>query len=61
MGPIARGDGATVARQQEALDQWDAPTGQLYRALAEATAGLARRKHSLAATNSIPIGDDGCT
>jgi predicted short-subunit dehydrogenase-like oxidoreductase (DUF2520 family) len=43
-GPIARGDLATVARQQAALDGWDTATGSLYRALAEATAGLARRK-----------------
>jgi predicted short-subunit dehydrogenase-like oxidoreductase (DUF2520 family) len=42
-GPIARGDFDTVARQQAALDAWEAPAGQLYRALAEATAGLARR------------------
>jgi predicted short-subunit dehydrogenase-like oxidoreductase (DUF2520 family) len=43
MGPIARGDVATVARQQAALDGWDAPTGELYRALAVATTSLARR------------------
>lgn len=30
-GPIARGDMATVARQQQAVTQWDAPTGELYR------------------------------
>ncbi|WP_426194610.1 Rossmann-like and DUF2520 domain-containing protein [Massilia sp. DWR3-1-1] len=41
-GPIARGDLATVARQQAALDGWDAPTGELYRALAAATVTLAR-------------------
>jgi predicted short-subunit dehydrogenase-like oxidoreductase (DUF2520 family) len=44
-GPIARGDVATVARQQAAVAEWDAATGQLYRALAEATSSLARRKH----------------
>jgi predicted short-subunit dehydrogenase-like oxidoreductase (DUF2520 family) len=44
-GPIARGDAATVARQQEAVNTWDAPTGQLYAALAEATRALARRKN----------------
>lgn len=43
MGPIARGDFATVARQQDALDAWDGPTGELYRALVEATTSLARR------------------
>jgi predicted short-subunit dehydrogenase-like oxidoreductase (DUF2520 family) len=43
-GPIARGDAATVARQQQALAAWDAPTGQLYEALAAATWDLARRK-----------------
>ena len=36
-GPIARGDLATVSRQQAALDGWDAGTGELYRALAAAT------------------------
>jgi predicted short-subunit dehydrogenase-like oxidoreductase (DUF2520 family) len=43
-GPIARGDFATVARQQAALDGWDAPAGQLYRALADATILLAQEK-----------------
>jgi predicted short-subunit dehydrogenase-like oxidoreductase (DUF2520 family) len=43
-GPIARGDFATVARQQAALDRWDSATGQLYRALAEATINLAALK-----------------
>lgn len=42
-GPIARGDMATVARQQAALDGWDGPTGELYRALALATVSLAQR------------------
>jgi predicted short-subunit dehydrogenase-like oxidoreductase (DUF2520 family) len=40
-GPIARGDAETVARQQAALDLWDAPTGATYRALADATWTLA--------------------
>ncbi|HEX8405166.1 MAG TPA: DUF2520 domain-containing protein [Duganella sp.] len=44
-GPIARGDMATVERQQLAVDGWDAPTGQLYRSLVAPTAELARRKH----------------
>lgn len=43
-GPIARGDFATVARQQAAVDRWDAPTGRLYEALVEATTELARKK-----------------
>jgi predicted short-subunit dehydrogenase-like oxidoreductase (DUF2520 family) len=43
-GPIARGDAATVARQQAAVNAWDAPTGALYEALATATWDLARRK-----------------
>jgi predicted short-subunit dehydrogenase-like oxidoreductase (DUF2520 family) len=43
-GPIARGDTATVARQQAAVGAWDAPTGNLYEALATATWDLARRK-----------------
>jgi predicted short-subunit dehydrogenase-like oxidoreductase (DUF2520 family) len=45
-GPIARGDGATVARQQAAVNAWDAATGALYEALATATWDLARRKHT---------------
>ncbi|WLI88992.1 DUF2520 domain-containing protein [Massilia sp. R2A-15] len=42
-GPIARGDFATVARQQAALDGWQDEAGQLYRALADATTSLAKR------------------
>jgi predicted short-subunit dehydrogenase-like oxidoreductase (DUF2520 family) len=45
-GPIARGDTATVARQQAAVGAWDPPTGALYDALAAATWDLARRKHA---------------
>lgn len=48
-GPIARGDVATVARQQAAVTAWDAPTGALYEALAAATRDLARRKQGGAA------------
>lgn len=44
-GPIARGDMATVARQESSLMAWDAPTGQLYAALAAATVDLARRRN----------------
>jgi predicted short-subunit dehydrogenase-like oxidoreductase (DUF2520 family) len=43
-GPIARGDTATVARQQAAVTAWDEPTGALYAALADATSGLAARR-----------------
>ena len=43
-GPIARGDMATVARQQQAVTQWDCATGELYQALVAPTADLARRK-----------------
>lgn len=43
-GPVARGDLATVARQQAAVAHWDAPTGRLYEALVEATTALAERK-----------------
>jgi predicted short-subunit dehydrogenase-like oxidoreductase (DUF2520 family) len=43
-GPIARGDFATVARQQQSLDGWDGPTGALYAALVEATKELAKRR-----------------
>ena len=44
-GPIARGDEATVARQQSAVEAWDDSSGTLYAALAQATRALARRKH----------------
>lgn len=44
-GPVARGDFATVARQQAALLDWDEATGRLYEALVPPTADLARRKH----------------
>ena len=43
-GPIARGDMATVARQQAAVQAWDAPTGALYAALVAPTVALAQRK-----------------
>jgi predicted short-subunit dehydrogenase-like oxidoreductase (DUF2520 family) len=43
-GPVARGDMATVARQQAALADWDGPTGALYAALAAATGALAGRR-----------------
>jgi predicted short-subunit dehydrogenase-like oxidoreductase (DUF2520 family) len=43
-GPVARGDMATVARQQAALQGWDGPTATLYQALVEATTALAERK-----------------
>jgi predicted short-subunit dehydrogenase-like oxidoreductase (DUF2520 family) len=45
-GPVARGDHATVARQEAALSAWDAPTGELYAALVPLTADVARRKHA---------------
>jgi len=44
-GPVARGDLATVARQQEAVNGWDPDTGRLYAALVDATSDLARRKN----------------
>lgn len=47
-GPVARGDHATVARQQQALLEWDEATGRLYEALVPLTADLARRKHAAA-------------
>jgi len=43
-GPIARGDMKTVARQQQALNEWDEPTGSLYEALVLATTDLAKRR-----------------
>jgi predicted short-subunit dehydrogenase-like oxidoreductase (DUF2520 family) len=45
-GPIARGDGATVARQHAAVGAWDPLTGDLYDALAMATWELAKRKRA---------------
>jgi len=48
-GPVARGDMATVARQQAALQAWDAPTADLYAALVDATTLLAERKRRGAA------------
>ena len=44
-GPVARGDLATVARQEQALLDWDDATGRLYGALVPLTTDLARRKH----------------
>ncbi|GGX83947.1 DUF2520 domain-containing protein [Massilia dura] len=43
-GPVARGDYATVQRQQAAVSAWDADTGNLYGALVPPTAALAARK-----------------
>lgn len=43
-GPIARGDLATVDRQQRAVEQWDPASGALYRALVAPTTLLAKRK-----------------
>lgn len=43
-GPIARGDFATVARQQQAVSQWDAETGALYQSLVAPTTALAHRR-----------------
>lgn len=43
-GPVARGDVATVARQQQAVSAWDPATGELYRALVGPTGTLAARK-----------------
>lgn len=43
-GPIARGDLATVAKQQAAVAAWDGAAGTLYEALAEATQQLAHRR-----------------
>jgi predicted short-subunit dehydrogenase-like oxidoreductase (DUF2520 family) len=45
-GPIARGDAATVARQQAAVTAWDPATGALYEALAAATWDLAARRNA---------------
>lgn len=46
-GPIARGDTATVRRQQEALAAWNPQHAALYAALAHATTGLADAQRRL--------------
>lgn len=43
-GPIARGDMATVERQQDALAAWDKTHGALYAQLAQSTIALAARR-----------------
>jgi predicted short-subunit dehydrogenase-like oxidoreductase (DUF2520 family) len=43
-GPIARGDFATVDKQQRALAQWEPASAALYQALVAPTAALAERK-----------------
>jgi len=43
-GPIARGDLATVTKQQAAVAAWDGAAGALYEALADATKRLAQRR-----------------
>jgi predicted short-subunit dehydrogenase-like oxidoreductase (DUF2520 family) len=43
-GPIARGDFLTVEKHGKALERWNAPIAELYRALVPATAALAARK-----------------
>lgn len=43
-GPIARGDMATVALQQQVLSAWDANAGALYQAFTPPSVALAQRK-----------------
>ena len=43
-GPIARGDCAVVARQLEALDEWDGETALIYRALGRVAVELSRER-----------------
>jgi predicted short-subunit dehydrogenase-like oxidoreductase (DUF2520 family) len=43
-GPIARGDMATVRRQQEAVDEWQTRYGDLYREFAKLTMELAAKR-----------------
>lgn len=45
-GPIARGDLQTVARQQQALEEWDKDAAELYRAFTATTLDLAARKRA---------------
>jgi len=44
-GPIARGDMATVSKQQEVVAQWNHAAGDLYQAFVAPTVELATRKH----------------
>ena len=43
-GPIARGDCAVVARQLEALDDWDGETALIYRTLGRVAVELSRER-----------------
>jgi predicted short-subunit dehydrogenase-like oxidoreductase (DUF2520 family) len=43
-GPVARGDMATVARQQQAVTQWNASYGELYKQLTKLTVELAAQR-----------------
>ncbi len=43
-GPIARGDMATVIKQQQVVSEWDASAGALYQAFTPLTVALAQRK-----------------
>ena len=45
-GPIARGDLATVAKQQQALAQWRPDYAGLYQAFTPLTTALAARRHT---------------
>ena len=49
-GPVVRGDRLLIARQQAALDAWDAPVGDLYRRLAAFAAALAQKQNESSAT-----------
>ena len=49
-GPIVRGDFGLIARQQAALDAWNAPVGELYRQLATFAAALAQKQTGSSAT-----------
>jgi len=44
-GPVARGDMATVARQQQAVSDWNAECGELYRQLVAHTQALAAQRN----------------
>ena len=45
-GPIARGDMATVIKQQQIVSEWDANAGALYQAFTLPTIALAQRKQT---------------
>jgi predicted short-subunit dehydrogenase-like oxidoreductase (DUF2520 family) len=55
-GPAARGDTDLVKRQAQAIEQWDTPTAQAYRALSEMARRMIQNDTSPPALNVIESG-----